>query len=336
MKRISCFLLIITILCTTVLPCFASNPTVSTSVPTATIGETITVSVNLSENSGLAGLQFVASFNNTEFQLVSNSAQASNMFSAIPVEKTSSVEYAGVSVNPVNAGGTVLSFKLKVLKTGGKISINVIDAINGENKRVTVSATGATVNCSHANAQWQVTKQATCVVKGTETKTCTCGHVETRDIAIIDHTVGTYKTVKNATCSEKGQQLATCSVCAKEFTKDVPVLNHNFDKWNIIKEATETQNGMKERSCKVCNHIEKVEIAKLASAQVVTDNNAEKPSETQTETETEANTTPQIQDNHTDDANTKPIVVGIVLFVVGVAIGIFATLFIIKRKSKEE
>ena len=140
------------------MPCFAAAPSVSVKTSNATVGETISVSVNLSANSGLAGLQFAVNFNSSEFELVNGSAQASSLFTALPVEKTSSVEFSGVSVNPVNSSGAVLTFKLKVLKTGGSISIKILDAINGDNQTVSVSASGATVKCSHSNAKWVVTK----------------------------------------------------------------------------------------------------------------------------------------------------------------------------------
>lgn len=292
MKRVFSFLLIIAILCTMAVPSFAASPSVSVkTVNAATVGETITVSVNLSANSGLAGLQFAVDFNGEDFQLVSGSAGSSGLFSAIPVEKTNSVEYAGVSVNPVSAGGTVLTFKLKVLKTGGKISINIIDAINGDNQKVTVGTSGATVKCSHANAKWVVAKNATCTEKGSELRECTCGDKSTRDIALA---------------------------------------KHNFGNWVITKEATETEKGAKERICKVCSKKETADINKIAPIQPVTDIETE----TQSEKQTETTTIPQSQDMHKTDA--KPIVVGAIFFVVGIAVGIGATLFIIKRKAKEK
>ncbi len=291
MKRVFSFLLIVAILCSLTVPCFAANPTVSVKAPNAIAGETITVTVNLSANSGLAGLQFAVNFNSADFQLVSGSAGASGLFSAIPVEKTNSVEYAGVSVNPVNAGGTVLTFKLKVLKTGGKISINIIDAINGDNQKVTVGTSGATVKCSHANAKWVVAKNATCTEKGSELRECTCGDKSTRDIALS---------------------------------------KHNFGSWVITKEATETEKGAKERICKVCDKKETAEIAIISATETETVTETE----TQSETQPETTTNPQNQDIQKTDA--KPVIVGAIFFIVGIAVGTGITLLIFKRKSKEE
>lgn len=298
MKRVFSFLLIIAILCTMAVPCFAANPTVSiNTVNSATVGETITISVNLSANSNLAGLKLSVNFNNSEFQLVSGSAKAGSLFMAEVVEGTNSVKHTGVSVNPVNSSGAVLTFKLKVLKTGGKVTITVNEAIDGDNKNVTVATSGATIKCSHANAKWVVTKNATCTEKGSETRECSCGDKSTREIKLA---------------------------------------NHSFGAWVITKEATETEKGAKERVCKVCAKKETADIAKIAPTLTTTETETETEtqSETQTQSETETTTIPQKQDTNKTDA--KPIVVGAIFFVVGIAVGIGATWFIIKRKAKEE
>lgn len=307
MKKVLSFVLVIAILCTISVPCFAANPSVSIKTSnTAAVGETITVSVNLSANSGLAGLKFAVSFDTSEFQLVSGSAQTSSLFTALPVEKTNSVEFSGVSVNAVNTGGTLLTFKLKVIKTGGKISLRVLDAIDGSNQSATVSASGATVKCSHADTKWVVTKNATCTEKGVETGTCTCGNVSTRDI---------------------------------------PMLKHNFGEWKVVTKSTEIQKGLKERTCKICGTKETAEIAKIGSTETTTQAETKTETETitelQTQSETHIETTEQeiqtsgdVHENKKDIAT--PIIVGIVFFVLGASVGIGAALFIIKRKSKEE
>ena len=298
MKRVFSFLLIIASLCTMAVPCFAANPTVSiNTVNSATVGETITVSVNLSAYSNLAGLKISVNFNASEFQLVSGSAKAGSLFMAEVVEGTSSVKHTGVSVNPITSSGTVLTFKLKVLKTGGRVTVAINEAIDGNNKNVTVATSNATIKCSHANAKWVVTKNATCTEKGSETRECSCGDVSTRDIKLV---------------------------------------NHSFGAWVITKEATETEKGAKERICKVCAKKETANIVKIAPTQAVT--NTETETQTQvleeTQSETETTTIPQSQDMHKTDA--KPIAVGAIFFVVGIAVGIGATLFIIKRRAKEE
>lgn len=296
MKRVFCFLLTIVILCTITVPCIAAKPTVSiNTVNSALVGETITVSVNLSANSNLAGLKFSVNFNASEFQLVSGSAKSGSLFMAEVTEGTSFVKHTGVSVNPVNTSGVVLTFKLKVLKIGGKITVDVNEAIDGNNENVTVSTSGATVKCSHANSKWIVTKNATCIEKGSETRECSCGDKSTREIKLA---------------------------------------NHSFGAWVITKEATETEKGAKERICKVCSKKETADINKIAPTQTTTETETE--TETQSETQAQAETTTIPQNQDINKTNAKPMVVGAIFFVVGIAVGIGVTLFIIKRKAKEE
>ncbi len=303
MKKVLSLVLVIAILCTISVPCFAANPSISIKTSnTASVGETITVSVNLSANSGLGTLSFAASFDTSEFQLVQGSAKSGNVFTELRTvkENTNGIEFYGAETNVVNGSGAVATFQLKVLKTGGKISLTVKEATGNNYQNVSVAAVGATVKCSHADAKWVVTKKATCTEKGVETGTCTCGNVSTRDI---------------------------------------PVLKHNFGEWKIIYQATEIQKGLKERACKVCGTKEIAEIAKIGSAE--TTEQAETITETQAQPEIPTETTGQeiqvsgeVQENKKDIAT--PVIVGIVFFVLGVSVGNGAALFIIKRKSKEE
>ena len=305
MKRVFSFLLIIAILCTLTVPCFAANPSVSVKAPNAVAGETITVSVSLSANSGLGALEFELQYG-SEFTYVNGSAKCTELFENTTGEVpgicfvssgTGKLKFSGANPEIVNAGGTLFTAQFKVNEIGGTISIKVLDAINGDNQNVTVSTTSATIKCSHANAKWVVTKNATCTEKGSEIKECTCGDKSTREI---------------------------------------PLANHNFGDWVITKEATETEKGTKERICKFCSKKETANINKIAPTQPVTDIETETQTQapTETQSQTETTTIPQNQDTNKTDA--KPIVVGAVFFVVGIAVGIGATLFIIKRKAKEE
>lgn len=307
MKRVFSFLLVVSILCTLAVPCFAATPSVSVKAPNAVAGETITVSVNLSANSGLGALEFELQYG-SEFTYVNGTAKCTELFENTTGEVpgicfvssgTGKLKFSGANPEKVNAGGTLFTAQFKVNKVGGTISIKILDAINGDNQKVTVSTSGATVKCSHANAKWVVTKKATCTEKGSESRECSCGDKATREIALV---------------------------------------NHSFGDWVITKKATETEKGAKERICKVCAKKELIDIAKIAPTQTVTDIETETqtqvPTVTQSETQTETTTIPQSQDTSKDNA--KPVVVGAIFFAVGIAVGIGATLFIIKRKAKEE
>ena len=227
MKKVLSVLFAIIILCMCIIPSYAANPKISVkTVSSASVGETITVSVNLSANSNLGALDFTVKFNTSEFQLVSGSAKSSSLFLAEIRESAGSIKYGGIVADVVNLSGALLTFKLKVLKTGGKITLTVNEAVNGNDDFVTssVSTSGATVKCSHADMKWTITKKATCTEKGEKKGTCACGYTTTEIIAKLDHTYGKWTVEKEATETEKGLKWAKCSVCGDKKEQVIPVI----------------------------------------------------------------------------------------------------------------
>ena len=228
MKKLLCVLFAVLLLCGSLIPVCAANRKISVkTVSSASVGDTITVSVNLSANSNLGGLELTVKFDNSAFQLVGSSTQVTGLFSfADKKESTSSIKYAGMTADAVNSSGTLFTFKLKVLKVGGKITVSVDEAIDGNDEFVTssVSTSGATVKCSHANMKWDVVKKATCTEKGEKKGTCACGYTATETIKKTDHTYGKWVVEKEATETEKGLKSAVCSVCGDKKEQSIPVI----------------------------------------------------------------------------------------------------------------
>lgn len=225
MKKVLSILFAIILLCIGIIPSYAANPVISiNTVSSASVGDIITVSVNLSANSKLAGINFTVSFNTTEFTLVSGSVSTTSLLMGITNVGNSSIKYAGVSDAVVNSGGTLLSFKLKVLKTGGRISLSLNDAIDENDNFVRVSTSGATVNCSHANMNWTVTQKATCTANGTKKGTCACGYTKTESIQKTNHTYGGWVVEKQPTETKTGLKVSKCSVCGDKKEQVIPVI----------------------------------------------------------------------------------------------------------------
>lgn len=261
MKRILSVFLILAVLCSLVIPVSAANPTVSVSPSKTAVdaGDTVTISVKLSAKSNLGAIDLTVKYNTGEFQYVSGSVSAGGLFTMENTidTKAGSIRYLGVTDGVVNGAGTLVSFKLKVLKYGGKISVSVGEAIDGNDADVTssVKTSGATLKCAHGKAVWKVTEKATCTEKGVETGTCPCGNVSTRDIAETAHTVGKYTVEKEPTCTEKGIKKAVCTVCNKEYSEEIKATGHTYGKWTVEKEATETEKGLKKAECTVCGEV---------------------------------------------------------------------------------
>lgn len=342
MKRFLSVFLILAIFCSLVIPVNAANPTVTvaSSKTAVNTGDTVTITVNLSSGSNLNGIKFKVEYNTSEFQYIANSVAASDVFMVEPNDRNNGyIIYAGVSMSPVTKGGMLMTFKLKTLKYGGKISVTVIEALDGNDNETRVSATGTTLKCAHVNAEWKVTKKATCTEKGVETDTCPCGNVSTRDIPMKDHTVGKYTVTKEPTCTEKGTKKAVCTICNKEYTEEIKATGHTYGKWTVEKEATETEKGLKKAECTVCGDIKEKEIPIIVSSTEPTTLEDES-------TETLSNEEPSAEEPSTqvssgnvekEKSSTAKIVVLTILATLGVeAIVAGLIILILKQRKKEK
>ncbi len=111
-----------------------------------------------------------------------------------------------------------------------------------------------------------VTKAATCVSEGVETKTCKngCGEETTRKIAIDAeaHVMGEWITTEQ-TCVADGKKVRTCTLgCGATETEVIKADNKSHklpDEWTVTKEANCVENGEKVKAClnEGCKHIVK-------------------------------------------------------------------------------
>lgn len=143
-------------------------------------------------------------------------------------------------------------------KTEEKVTAQPTHTANGTKSDV-CSYCGATVKTEtvpatgHTFGAWTVTKAATCTNKGTETRTCSCGAKETREIAMKDHTAGNWEVKIAPTCTEKGTEEQKCTVCGKVMaTREIPAKGHTHGEWTVIKDATCTEKGERKSVCTVC------------------------------------------------------------------------------------
>ena len=349
MKKFFSLFLILALLCSCVVVSNAATPSVSVSSNKTAIdkGDTVTISVNIASGSNLYGIKFKVEYNTSDFEYVENSASASSIFMVEPNDRNKGyIIYSGVAMSPVTTGGTLMSFKLKALNYGGKISITIIEALDENDNETTVKATGLTLKCAHSNIKWNVTKKATCTEKGIETGICDCGYTGTREIPKNEHTVGDYKVTKEPTCTEKGAKQAVCAVCNKEFTEEIKALGHTYGKWVVEKEATETEKGLKKAECSLCGDI-KEQIIPVINKE--TESSTEKPIESTTfiENTTDEITTQEITTEESSNqassnnieekpSTSKTVILTIVSVLAVEAVIAGAVILIVKQRKKEK
>ncbi len=345
MKRLLSIFLVLALLCSCAIVSSAASPAVSVSSSKTAVdkGDTVTISVKLASGSNLNGIKFKVEYNTSDFEYVAGSVSASNIFMVEPNDRNKGyIIYSGVSMSPVTAVGTLMTFKLKVLNYGGKISITVIEALDENDEATTVKATGITLKCAHSKMNWKVTEKSTCTKKGVETGTCPCGYIGTREISMLEHTVGKYTVTKEPTCTEKGTKQAVCTVCNKDFTEEIKATGHTYGKWVVEKEATETEKGLKKAECSVCGDVKEQVIPVISketesSTESTTfkENVTDEPSTEELTTEEPSN---QASSNNVEEktSTTKTVVLTIVSVLAVEAIIAGVVILIIKQRKKEK
>ncbi len=129
-KALSVFLtavLVLSVMLSIAVPSFAaSQPTLLVSKQTS--GDTMTVKVDLSENSNLSGLKVILRYNTDELEYVQGSFTKYGLMAGLEAlndEKPGRLVYTSVRTDVTKAGGTLVSAKFKVLKANAKVSVEV-------------------------------------------------------------------------------------------------------------------------------------------------------------------------------------------------------------------
>lgn len=92
---------------------------------------------------------------------------------------------------------------------------------------ITVMVAGC--GCEHEYGEWGVATAATCIVEGTEERSCTkCGEKETRPLVKTEHMWDETDIIQDATCTEPGNQKKICSVCKEEVMETVEAIGHDW------------------------------------------------------------------------------------------------------------
>lgn len=161
-------------------------------------------------------------------------------------------------------------FIVSTMETGREICVDeetFIDAtglsIPSENK-VSEDVQGKEEK-EHILGDWTIQKEATCIEKGTEIRSCTeCGEVvETRELEMTTHVFDEWSMDTAATCAEEGLETRTCTVCGEVESREIEVTSHSYGAWKNTKSATCTEPGIKTRSCSMCGKEETINTVAL-------------------------------------------------------------------------
>lgn len=229
---------------------------------TAAVGDEVTITVSVSENSKLCAIDLEVNYDAQEFEFVSYQITEGNNLMAEINNVAGRLIYTAAATSNIKDDKPVLfTAKFKVLKAGGTFALDIVAAYaaNGENKEIDYTAkaeqnsvnSNVTVACPHANKD-TVKVDSTCKVKGSETVKCAdCGEViSTKELPLADHKFAETTVTKEPTCTEAGESTGTCTVCGETAKNVIPATGHNHveDKAQAVA-PTCTEDG---KVVKVC------------------------------------------------------------------------------------
>ncbi|MBR5246075.1 MAG: hypothetical protein IKV25_01730 [Clostridia bacterium] len=263
MKKIFSCLIAILILLTCMIPSFAEDEntarttsaslSVSASSSSVSVGDTINLTVKVSD--GLSIINLTVGYNSEYFSYVSYSSGDAFPFCE-PQSSTAGQFYCVAYGNETQTGGTIITVTLKVIKVPSGDGSTISASATGKDidrNSVSVSSSGVTIKCSHANMTWETVKASTCKEQGTKKGTCPCGFTKEESLPLGQHNFGTPVVTKQPTCTETGIQVAKCTLCNAEGTPEtVPAKGHQFDDASIKQKPTCTTTGTAVGKCNAC------------------------------------------------------------------------------------
>ena len=253
----SCFILVFTMFAS--ISVYAAEGITGTISSTAAKqGDTVTITVSITNNSGFSFLSVTPNYDSSAFTLTAENGTICQSFYS-----GKNLIWNGNGVN-ITAAGTLVKLKIKINENAAPkaypISLTVrecyasVNTTDTKDVACSISSGNITVNCK-AHTYTAYTK----VNDSTHKRTCTaCGHEETSS-----HTWNATVT-KQPTCKESGSKHFECTAC--KAVKDETLSktnNHSWGSYEIKTNPSCTQAGEEKRSCKDCGHTETRAISPL-------------------------------------------------------------------------
>lgn len=109
----------------------------------------------------------------------------------------------------------------------------------------------------HTFGEWKVTKPATCIAEGSQSRVCSiCEHPEDEVIPATGHSFGSWNVTLTPTCTAEGKHQHTCSACGHTEDETVPATGHSFGDWSEVLAPSCTADGKQQHTCGTCGHTE--------------------------------------------------------------------------------
>ena len=211
-------------------------------------GDTVTLTINLSENSYLSYFTIDLIYDNNVLKYDSYTVNEGVINENYSENK---IRLAFARVIPYTEELVVATITFKVISSAcSTASISVYESANENFENVPLTTPVLKI---HSFGDWTTVANSTCENAGQKSKSCTCGEKVTESIPALGHDYATEYTVdKVANCTEKGSKSQHCSRCnSKQNITEIPATGHDY-KEEITKVPTHTENGEKTFTCSNC------------------------------------------------------------------------------------
>ena len=242
----------------------AGTPTISVSSAEANPGDTVSITVSISNNTGNLGTVGILVKADTGITFIEDSvsgALGAPFTSNFAVEGQCTLVWLNMSEALPSGDGVIATLKCKVSDTatgdlnvtvtpsdGGLIDYTTEKTIDSESKGGTI-----TVTCKeHTWGDWIIDSAATCEEAGKRHRECkVCGTKEEEGIKQLAHNMTAHVAAKSASCTEAGNpEYWTCSICKKNYAdKDGKTLLSDEDLVIPAKGHTLVPHAKEEATC---------------------------------------------------------------------------------------
>ena len=214
-------------------------------------GDTVTLTITLSENSYINYFTIDLIYDNDVLKYDSYTITANEgVINENYAENKIRLAYA--RLEPYTESFVVAKITFKVLSSAcSTASISVLESANENFENVPLTTSVIKI---HSFGDWSTALAPSCTIAGQKAKACSCGEKITEALPSLGHNFSTEYTVeKAATCTVNGSKSQHCSRCeAVQNVTVIPATGHNY-KEEITKVPTHTENGEKTFTCINCS-----------------------------------------------------------------------------------
>lgn len=226
----------------------APSLTVKADKTSVNVGDKVTVTVTLSEKSGLGVLTIKANYDSSALKAVDMKAgdlgATVNVATGIATMATATT---------FEAAGTVCVMTFEALKAGdANVTFDVTEAYDNDLNEVKMDVGSVKVTVAEKAEEPSTDKpEEPSTDKPEEPSTD-----EPSDDPCADgHTWSTWNVVKTAECKKDGLKNRNCTVCGEKEEEAIPATGTCTKKWVVTKEATATEYGEKVLKCTMCGQV---------------------------------------------------------------------------------